>query len=98
MRVPTMVRLLLIAPFVLSAIAVADDAPQAPPAVAKLTEKKFSHDQYKAAILGKVVFRKGKKPIEPAEALSLSLVKTDAQNAAVTLDVKDGEAFVFQAV
>lgn len=81
-----------------SGVARGEESAQAPPAIAKLTEKKFSHGQYRAAVLGKIVFRRGKKPLEPAAPLRLSFVKTDAQNALLPVDVKDGEAFILQAV
>lgn len=42
-------------------VARAEEAAE-PPVVAKFTEKTFSNEKYKAAIVGKVSFRKGKKP------------------------------------
>lgn len=65
MRVPMSVRPVLVALFVLGGAAWGEEAAEAPPAIAKFTEKKFSHEQYRAAILGKVAFRRGRKPVEP---------------------------------
>ncbi len=69
-----------------------------PPVVAKLTEKKFSNEKYEAAIVGKVSFREGRKPLEPKEPLKVTLTRTDDEGASVPVDVKDGEGFLLQAM
>ena len=98
MRVPMSVCPVLVAMFVLGGVAWGEEAAEAPPAIAKFTEKKFSHDQYRAAILGKVSFRRGRKPVEPKEPLRVTFVRTDVKGAVVPIDVKDGEGFILQAV
>jgi ankyrin repeat protein len=98
MRVPMGVCRVLALLFVLCGDAMGDEAAEAPPSVAKLTEKKFANEQYRAAILGKVSFRRGRKPLEPKEPLRLTFVRTDVKAAAVPIEVKDGEAFILQAV
>lgn len=79
----------------LSPSALADES--APPPIAKLSEKKFSNERYKSAILGKVSFRKGRKPLEPKEPLRATFTRVDENADPVVLDVKDGEGFILQA-
>ena len=98
MRVPMSVCRVLVAISLLGAVAWGEEAAEAPPGVAKFTEKKFSHEQYRAAILGKVAFRRGRKPIEPKEPLRVTFARVDVRGAVVPIDVKDGEGFILQAV
>ena len=98
MRVPMSVCPVLVTMFVLGGVAWGEEAAEAPPAIAKFSEKKFSHEQYRAAILGKVSFRKGRKPVEPKEPLRVTFVRTDVKGAVVPIEVKEGEGFILQAV
>lgn len=97
MRPSKRVSLALSALVLLCGTARSQEANETPPVLARFTEKKFSHEQYQAAILGKVVFRKGKKPLEPKEAVTLTFVKKEAQDATVSIKLRDGEAFLLQA-
>ena len=96
MTAPRCVSVFLAGSILLSPLARAEES--APPPLARLSEKKFSHEQYKAAILGKVAFRKGRKPLEPKEPIRATFARVDEKADPVTIEVKDGEGFLLEAV
>ena len=74
--------------------ALAEEEQKKLPPLAKLTERKLTSDQYQAVLFGKVALLKGKKPLETGAALRLNFAKKDAQDTAVSIDVKDNDTFV----
>ncbi len=74
-----------------------EETKQPPPAIAKLGEKKFSHEQYQAVLLGKVVFSKGGQPLDSKDAIQLTFVRKDSSNATVSVDIRDNEGFILEA-
>lgn len=97
MTAPRCVSVFLAGSILLSPLARAEEN-EAPPPLARLTEKKFARVEYKAAVLGKVAFRKGRKPLEPRETLRATFTRVDEKADPVVVDAKDGEGFLLQAI